>query len=277
MKYGTGVVITANTLGRKTTPKMKLEKHLFVSDFQIPDHNKDALKALLKFIPNFKADVLHILGDFLNFSKASDYLVVGGDCPSLGDEIKSARVVLYDLVTESREANRNVEIIWYEGNHEFRLERFLARSDDVLTNVEDEAGEMLVSIKHIFGLRKLGIKWIPYYKSYRIKDALVEHGNIVRSKAGFTAQAQVEKYGTSGFSGHTHRMALITRKQYDKVKFWVETGSMCNPDPSPIWAKKPDWVNGFAIGLYDPKSKILHPQPILMQKNQFCYNEKIYS
>lgn len=71
-------------------------------------------------------------------------------------------------------------------------------------------------------------------------------------------------------------MALITRKQYGKVKCWVETGSFCNPDPSPIWAKKPDWVNGFAVGFYDKKERIMHPVPILMQDNQFYFEGKVY-
>jgi len=248
---------------------------LFVSDFQIPDHNKYALKALLNFIPYFKADYLHIMGDFLNFTKASDYTAVG-DVPTLGQEIKTGRAVLYDLVTASRKANKKVKIIWYLGNHEYRLERFLAKADNVLTDIEDETGEMLVSIEHIFNLKQMGIKLIPYYGTQRVGDAVIEHGHIARSKAGFTAQAQIEKYGKSGFSGHTHKLSFVSRKQFDDVKFWIETGSFCNPEPSPVWAKKPDWVNGFAIGIHDLKEDILHPLPIIMQKNQFYFEGKIY-
>lgn len=254
---------------------MKIIKHLFVSDFHIPDHNKGALKSLLKFIPDFAPDHIHILGDFLNFTKASDYLVVGA-CPSLWEEIKEGRAILYDLVTLSRKANKDVEIEWYCGNHSFRLEKYLASGDNVLTDIEEEDGELLVSIPHIFNLKKLRVKWIPYYKSKSIGPMILEHGMTARSKAGYTAQAQIDKYGRSGASGHTHKLSLVAKRQYDQPKFWMEVGCMCNPDPTPQWVKNPDFVNGFGVGIYDPEEKILHPFPILMQENQFYWNGKLY-
>lgn len=255
---------------------MKLEKHLFVSDFHIPDHNPNALKALLKFIRDSKPDQIHILGDFLNFTKASDYLVVG-TCPSLWEEIKIGRAILYDIVTTARKANKKVKIEWYCGNHEYRLEKYLASGDNVLSDIEEESGELLVSIGHIFNLKKLGIEWIPYFEYRVIGNMILEHGMNVRAKAGFTAHAQIEKYGKPGASGHTHRLSLVFKNQGGEIKWWLETGCMCNLQPSPAYVKSPDWENGFCTGVFDSVKNIMYPSLVPLIGDRFVVDGKIYS
>lgn len=253
---------------------MKLEKHLFVSDFHIPDHNVKALQALLRFIQYFRPDHIHILGDFLNFTRASDYITVG-NAPSLWEEIRTGRAVLHDIVSSARWANEEVKIDWYCGNHEFRLERYLASGDNVLSEIEEESGELLVSVENIFNLRNLGITWIPYYKSGKAGPITLEHGMNVRCKAGYTAQAQIEKYGTSGASGHTHRLSLVFKNQGGIIRWWMETGCMCNLEPSPAYVKSPDWQNGASIALYDKENDVMYPQVIPFINDGFMLNGKV--
>lgn len=252
----------------------RLVKHLFLSDLQIPDHNPTALQLVYKFIPDFKPDYLHLLGDLINLSHASNYNVLDG--PTLGEEITEARKVIYQLVESVRQANPRVEINWYCGNHELRLEKYLYRQADKLTDITDADGEQMLTIPHLFHLKSVGIKWIPYYDTYKYHDIEFEHGDVVRCKAGYTGQAMLDKRGCIGFSGHTHKLAMVTRKWGDKTAYWVECGSLCNAQPSPQWIRTPDWCAGLAIGIYDPEKDVMYPQPLLIQKDSFLYNGKIY-
>jgi predicted MPP superfamily phosphohydrolase len=255
--------------------KKGLERNLFLSDFHIPDHNRAILQLIYKFIKDFKPDRLHLLGDIVNFTRAGAYEIIG-EAPDLGEEINEARAIVYKLAEVARNANRKVEIIWESGNHEHRLERYLARQADSLVSIKDQYGEPLITIPHIFNLAANKIKWIPYRAKVPVGSAIVEHGDIARAKAGFTAQALIDRRGRSGFSGHTHRLAMVTRKQGDDVKFWIENGCLCNLNPTPSYTVDPDWQNSFSVAYHDIEKDILYPFPILIQENSFYWEGRVY-
>lgn len=256
--------------------KEGIERHLFIPDLQIPDHNTKALRALMNFIPDYAPDTVHIMGDLLNMTKASSYEQPVGYDVTLSDEIEMGKVILKNIVDKCRKANPIAKILYYEGNHEDRLNRYLMRNAQALADLEGGDGERVVSLPHLLGLKEMGVKWIPYTEVTRDHDIIVEHGDIARSKSGFTAHGMLDRRGRSGFSVHTHRLALVTRNQSGDEKFWMECGSLCNTDPLPRYVKKPDWINGFAVGIYDKQSRIFHPCPIMMQKNEFTFGGKIY-
>jgi hypothetical protein len=259
-------------LYKESLKNTNLERHLFIPDLHIPDHNQQAVDLLVKFIPDFQPHVVHILGDFLNFTKVSGFPEVGVYKTSLEDEIKVGRNILGKIM----EASGDAKILWYEGNHERRLQKELGRGHNVLAEIENEMGEQLISIPSIFRLKELGIEWLERGQYHKLDSTLVEHGDIVRGKSGYTAHAMLDRRGLSGFSGHTHRLAMVTRKQGDSVKFWIECGSLANSEPTPLYTIRPDWQTGFAVGIFDKKNDIMHPVPILMQRGEFYFNDKIY-
>jgi hypothetical protein len=264
-------------LYKESLKNTNLERHLFIPDLHIPDQNKEAVKSILNFIPDFKPTNIHLLGDVLDFQRASDFLILDNNCPTLGQEIKETRAFLRELMEKVDGLEKKPEIAWYCGNHEKRLEKFLAKGGHVLDDIEEESGEQLISIPNIFNLKGLGIKWIPDYELGKIGEvAVVQHGRKVSSKSGYTASAQMDKYGISGVSGHTHRFAIITRTFRGDVKWWIEGGSLCNLEPSSHYVDKPNWANAFAIGIFDKKNNLLYPTPVLMQNNTFWFGEKIY-
>lgn len=263
------------SMSKDLDPK-RFTKHLFLPDLHFPDYNKDALKGVLSFSGDYRPDIVHILGDWVNFTLAGKFPVVGGYDVSIGDEIRGVRELLRNTVKELKETNPNVSVKYYEGNHEQRLGKYLARNADVLEDLTDEEGETILTVPHLLQLKDMGIEWLGYDRVHREDNVAIEHGNIVRQKSGYTASGMLDKRGRSGYSGHTHRLALITRSQGGDIHFWVECGSLCNLNPTPNYSVEPDWVNGFAFGVYDKKENVMHPQPVLIQNNHFYANGKIY-
>lgn len=254
-----------------------LERHLFLSDSQAPDHNTQVIEVVKRFMGDFAPDVVHLVGDMVNFTKAGTYSVDQRYDIGLEEEVRIGRALIADLVAAARAANPKAIVNYYEGNHEYRMQRYLARLAPEIRNLTDDKGEPYVSVPNLFGLDDLGVNWIPYYESSSLGgDVEVEHGDIARSKSGYTAHGMLDRRGSNGFSGHTHKLALVSRNQGGEVKYWVETGSLCNPQPNPKWTKKPDWVNGFAVGIYDKKDDVMHPTAVLMQNNSFAFGGKVY-
>lgn len=246
-----------------------METHLVLSDFHIPDHNRHLLPPLYKLIKDLNPDKIHILGDLVNFTKVSKYDPDPYYSVKLSDEIDEASRVLRKIVSLS-----DAEILWYSGNHENRLIKYLARNALALADL-DIKGEKVVSIPHLFGLRELGVKWFSWDANHTEHGVLFEHGSIVRVKSGYTAQAMIDRRGMSGIVGHTHRLSLITRSQFGKSHFWIENGCLCNLNPTPRYSNMPDWTNGFSvINFVNGKA---YPQIVPIFNNRFIYNGKTYS
>lgn len=252
--------------------KPALERHLFVSDFQIPEQDDKALNAVLSFIPDFKPDVIHFVGDILDLTKLSKYDTDVYDKHTFQDEIVTARGILKQFRQKAGEA----KAFFYEGNHERRSMRYLSRKAPELADLADEEG-IILSMPSLLKLRELGIQWVPFYKEHFIHDRiLVEHGDICRTHAGYTAKAMLERRGFSGFSGHTHRLALHMITQSGVTKFWVETGSLCKWKFTYPYIKSGNWQQGLALGFYDLEERVMHPKVIPMFGQSFVYEGKIY-
>lgn len=253
------------------------ERHVFVSDHQIPDHDEKTVKAVNKFIKDFAPDKLHIVGDFLNFTRVAKYDQDPYYHKNMADEIRIGREVLAKLVGVTRGANPDAEVIWYEGNHEERLTKYLGRNASALAEITDQDGEIINSIPHIFNLKELGIQWVPSMRRHTESGGVeVEHGDIARSKGGYTAHGMLEKRGRSGFSGHTHRLAMVMKTHVDEQKFWIETGSMCKRDFESPYTRSPDWQQGFAVGIYSEQDKTFYPTPVPVFNNTFAFGGKVY-
>ena len=254
----------------------RLIKHIFLSDYQIPDQDDRSIALVNRFIGDFKPDKVHIVGDFLNFTKVAKYDQDPYYHKTMEDEIQEGRGILKQLVKTVKKANSKAEIIWYEGNHEARLIKYLGKNASALADITGEDGEYVISIPSLFTLKKLGITWIPYMRRHDEHHIEIEHGDRVRQKGGYTAHAMLDKRGKSGISGHTHRLALVMKTTVDSTKWWIENGCLCKRTFDSPYTRDPDWQQGFSVGIYDTQQRIFHPQIIPIFDHTFVYGGKIY-
>ena len=242
-------------------------RNLIISDLHIPDQHRKSLELVYAFIKVYKPTTLHILGDFVNFPTISAWPQDPTYHISLTQEIKQALVILKKLVHTA-----NCEVIWYEGNHENRLIRYLNSRASELTELDIE-GERVISIQHLFGLKALGVSYVD--EVYR-NGVYYHHGELVRGKAGMTAHGNMDRTGVSAISGHVHRLALVYKNLYNRKIFGMETGCLCNYKPTPYYgAKIKDWQLGF--GTIDVVDGRTYPRIYPIINNSLVYGDKIIS
>lgn len=256
--------------------KPALERHLFVSDFQIPEYDEAAIQAVLSFVPDFQPDFIHFVGDILDLTSLSKYDKDVYDRHTFMDEITIGRAILKRFADIARKSQRSVKLRFYFGNHEQRSLNYLARKAPELADLESE-DEYILSLPHLLEFKKLGIDHVPYYKEYFIHNRyIVEHGDIARQHSGYTAKAMLERRGYSGFSGHTHRLALHMVTQSGITKFWVETGGFFRMKFKHPYTRSGNWQQGFSVAFYDPTDDAMHPVVIPIYKGKFVYAGKTY-
>jgi hypothetical protein len=74
------------------------------------------------------------------------------------------------------------------------------------------------------------------------------HGtNTGANKAGFAARFEMARYGTSGVTGHTHRLATYYERTRHKLKVWIEAGHMSQRQPHYL-KFFPNWQQGIVKG-----------------------------
>ncbi len=261
-----GEVITplADEMSKTTEARIAIEgisqfkeRHLAFGDTQYPDVDEKALNSVLLMNQDFKATHVWLMGDMLNVTTLSKFGFPAGYRITLGEEVK---------------------IHYLEGNHELRLKKFMDRNASLLDDLDEPNGEKTIDLPRLLNLRELGIKWTPYWEDEKAGDTTVLHGNLARVKGGYTAQAYIDRYGESVMAGHSHRLALIERTQSGKVKFGIETGSLCKRDMVVPYVKsgQADWQQGCAIIGID-KQNTAFPAILPIIDGKVALGNKVYN
>lgn len=248
-------------------------KYLFCSDWHSPFYNKRLLDPFIELIKDLKPDYLELVGDVVDFYSVSKFDQDPKRQLTLEKEKEETNFLLDMLTMAARGANPNVIIEWDEGNHEARLEKYVI-STAPKTRGLTVNGEEVLSIPHIFELKKRNIKWYSSMDDHLIGKFVVEHGSLVKKRSGMTANGMMDLRNSSGISGHTHRLSYVQHSTMGSKDFWIELGCMC--DLKPTYMKNPDWQNGCCVGLYDTDKRQMFPVLIPIYNNHFIYNGKMY-
>lgn len=216
---------------KRTAPRC--ERWVILSDIHIPYHDKGALAVALEFLRHSQPTGLVLNGDVMDFHEVSTHPKTPGSVITFQDEINEGRQFLRAV----RAMLPDAEIVYTMGNHEDRIERYLAARAPELASVED------LSFCSLMDLPQLGIRFVDKRQKVRVGGLEVFHGSIIRKDAGNSARAHMQRRGGSVLMGHTHRLAAVCRTDRHGVSMAIENGHLSDPDPS--WCQDPDWQQGF--------------------------------
>ena len=179
---------------------------IVVSDVHFPYHDPKAINAVKRFIKATPIDVVVFNGDILDMYDVSSFDKSPDRINSLQEELNMAMKLFGDIRKELPEA----EMVYVEGNHEYRLKRYLMRHPELFSL---EA----LQLPNLLKLDKFNIKYTD--KPYYLGNLKITHGSIVRKFAGYTAKAEMEKNDCSGISGHcfSEDVEVLTPDGWKKV------------------------------------------------------------
>lgn len=179
---------------------------IVVSDIHFPYHDKLAIGAVKRFIKANPVDVVIFNGDILDMYDVSSFDKSPDRMNSLQAELNLATKLFSDL----RKELPNAEMIYVEGNHEYRLKRYLMKHPELFSL---EA----LQLPNLLKLDKYNITYTG--KAYQLGNLKITHGSIVRKFAGYTAKAELEKNDCSGISGHcfSEDVEVLTPNGWKKI------------------------------------------------------------
>lgn len=225
---------------------LKATATIVLNDMHAPFQDEAALDVMFQICKHLPVSEVIINGDMMdmyassNFSKAPKNL----EAASLSKELEAGKKLVHQLEI----AFPGARFTYLEGNHEFRMQRYL----------QDNAPQFLESGQlTIPKLLELGPRWTYYsrhgdswFDTYVMRgDILVGHFKKVSIHPGYTAKALLTQYGMSLIQGHTHRTGKTTRvvmtTHGPKTLTGYENGCLCSL--SPIYTPGKDWTHAFSI------------------------------
>lgn len=229
-----------------------MKKLLIVPDLHAPFHDEEAYSLMLRAASLFRPEIIVVLGDFADFYSVSSHDKSPSRKLLLEEELQTVGNCLDRL--DQLGAERKV---FCEGNHEWRLERYLSQKAPELFG--------LVSFADLLKLDSRGWQVVAYKHYAKIGKLHVTHD--VGQTGAYTVHRTMHMMQANIVVGHAHRMQyMVSRSLLGDAHV-----AMC-----PGWlgdfreisymhaARLKDWSHGFAVGWLEANGNVhLQPVPIV--------------
>lgn len=243
----------------------RLETGLIIPDCHIPNHNEEAWNLLLKVGASLKPSHLVLLGDFADGETLSAHPATKPGNSDFSSELDAVDKCLMQL--DRLGASKKIYI---EGNHEFRLDRYLM----------ERAPSLFRSVKwpSLLKLQGRGWRWVPYRKSAKVGKLHLTHDT---GSAGINAhRTSAKAFGGSAAIGHTHRMSYEVTGRFGGTPYLAAMfGWLGDAEKAATYlheAKSSDWVHGFGVFYLEPDTGIMHVQPVPIVNGRCVVGGKLF-
>lgn len=215
-----------------------VKTYLVVPDLHVPFHCQNYLKIITKVLKIIKPIGIVQCGDALDFFQLSTYDKDPARRNTIGDDIADWNLILAEWC---RFLPKGGEIHLLEGNHEFRLHRYISRSARELYEIVRPMPELL-KLKERTEAGSIKFKWHPYTKwnSCKIGDCVLLHGFYYNAH---TAATNLAKYRCNTISGHTHRVQHVS----DGVHYAISLGHGSDEEVTAHQPTPTGWTQAFAL------------------------------
>jgi len=240
-----------------------VDRGFWFPDSHIPNE-ADAYDVALRACQMFKPSLLVIGGDYADCESLSMHEPTS----TRGRRAFREEVTAVNRRLDELDAIRSVRRKYYiMGNHEWRLERLLAKFAPALSDC--------LSIDELFNLTKRGWVVKPYRETLRIGKVNVTHDTGHSGKNAHRQSAQDHMGSTIIF--HTHRLAYEVSGKLNGDPYLASMLGWLG-DPKKIdyvhQAKAAHWTHGFGLSWHQANG-VVHLQPVPIVKGACVVEGKI--
>lgn len=223
-----------------------MKQYLIVSDLHVPYHCPKYIELTYKILKSAKFDGVAQLGDAIDFWQLSTYDKDPTRRNTIMDDVKEWEEI---IVKWCRYLKPGAEIHLLEGNHCYRMSRYVARHAKEIHEAVKTLPELL-KIKEKNEVGHVKIKWHKYNKwdSCKIGDLTLMHGFFFNMH---TPATNLARYRCNTISGHTHRVGYVT----DGSHYAVSLGHGSNEEMTAHQPTPTGWQQAMAVVTFDDKGK----------------------
>ena len=239
-------------------------RFLYLPDSHGTYADPEAVSCALRFGRAHKPQLVILGGDHVDFYQLSAYDKNPERMQGLQADIDAGAA----FVRSVRHSFKDARIFYLQGNHEDRLRRFIWQKASVLQSLKS------FSLPHLLRLGESNVKYVET-GIMQVRRLTFKHGNIVRARSGQTAQAEMDREGTSGVSGHTHRISEVSKTTRGGTFKWAESGCLCELQPEYMVGKVSDWQQGVSYGAFEGGGNLFSLSTAHIIKGRTMYGGRV--
>lgn len=175
---------------------MSIRTALIIPDCHIPYHDARAYQLMLDVASDINPDEVVILGDYADFYAINSH----GKDPNMSHILMDEVAAVVEELQRLKRMFPDAKKVYIEGNHEFRLARYIKQKCPDLFGA--------FTVPQLLELSPLGFDFVPYSpnQQYKVLDSklIARHEPLAGGK--HVAQNTAEKAMASVIFGHTHRI-----------------------------------------------------------------------
>jgi predicted phosphodiesterase len=241
------------------------------SDFHIPFQDDKAVDLLIYFLKDIQPNYFVINGDFIDCWSISKFSTVPKAGKDLSEEIEEAK----DLLFLIRKMIPKTKIIYVEGNHEFRLKKY------IIERAREIYGLKGLALEDQLELEKVDIEYIVTPEGenkfggadWKIGDLYIGHYD---KASKYSIANLVETLGVSFIQGHDHRFSVFS-KSYRDGRELIGVGHGCMCSLKPTYLSFPNWQQGFSVFYKKIKNNRFQVYPVRIVDYKFFWGNKEYN
>lgn len=250
-----------------------------LADAHYPFADPLALTLTYQVLSQVPLDGILLLGDIVDFAAFSTFLVPPG-LKDVRSDIRSAQGFFQTL----RSLFPSPWIVYLEGNHEYRLKRYLLQKAEQLWGLEGLTVPNLLNLTHyriayLESDEEAPLGSEPRYAYLRWGDFILTHGDRLSSSRTVNIARNVSLTTFSSYLiGHFHRfdMFLHTTPQGTQVQAYV-VGCLCPPHVH--YSGRYVWQQGIALVHGTKQGIFVELLPYRRQGKMLCcfFRGEVYS
>lgn len=224
-------------------PEIKITnkiKEIVINDVHIPFEDNLAVNSIFDFIDYYKPDVVVLNGDIIDFYQVSSFIKNPMN-KSVSAEIKLVNAFL----TKLRNLCPDSRIIYKEGNHENRLQKYLLQNANAIFDLVTDLYQVKV------GINELNIEYIV--EPFKIGNLWHLHGHEKPGGAynpEYITNVLWQYINNHFICGHYHRnQEKVFKRALDRETFWAGAVGYLAGDLE--YAVLNKWSQGFATIEYN--------------------------
>jgi hypothetical protein len=251
----------------------KIKQALIIADPHFPFQDQRAYDLMLTVAQDIPAlSEIVLLGDVADFYGISSF----SKDPSVNSNLMREVNIVNEKLDELDELFPKAKKIFIEGNHEFRIIKFISNKAPELFG--------MVTLEELFRLRKRQYTFVPYTPAqiYQVAGSKLYARHEGLGGSAYVARNSVIKSGCSLIFGHSHciQESQVVMMNGDNLR-GICTGWLGNKNSSVMHYVKQhhQWALGFSVVDILPDGTFFnHLIHIIVTKNKYycSYNGTIY-
>lgn len=239
-----------------------IKKVLIGYDVHLDTKVPKVYKLFKQFVADFKPNEIILGGDFMDVSALSAW-----------DYDKKRKMEGRRYIKEYELANKELDflqkhtkkIIYLEGNHENRVQRYLDKNPEM---------EGIIEVPIVLNLKKRNIEYLKMNTYYHLGHIYFTHGLYTNE---FHAKKTLMNVGKNIVTGHLHtNQTYMMSMMFQKPIMAYSMPCLCNKSPDYLKNRPSNWMSGFGVMYIDTKTGLFNLYVVNIIKNEFIWNGKKY-